>query len=794
MRVSIDWLKEFVDINESPLELGDMLTMLGLEAEETVNYSSLKDLIVARVQEKSKHPNADKLSLCQVYDGTDTITVVCGAPNVQAGQNVVFAPVGAILPGGFKISKAKIRGEVSRGMICSERELGLSDNHEGIMVLPDGLESGSSFVHYLQGSQAVLELDITPNRPDCFSHMGVARDIAVKTGREFRGKEVNPREFPHNEAAEQISIKIDDADGCPRYVAGIVKNVHVGPAPAWMVKRLEMVGLRSINNIVDISNYVLQEMGHPTHIFDIHRIGSNEVVIRRARNGEQIITLDEESRTLSASHLVITNGSEPIALAGIMGGLGSAIDDKTNTVFVESAYFNPPTIRRGAKTLGMSTDASKRFERGADPNGALRAFWRVIDLLEDVAGGEWVPGVIDIYPKKIEPKTITLSHARTKLISGCDISQKFIENTLRGLGISVKSISNNDWECIPPTHRPDLAREVDLIEEIIRVYGYEKVPTALHYYGLMGTKKPDPHDHLNRLQDILNGLGFSQCFNNSLQSEAVVGLSKTNPVKIMNPLTEDMTHLRTNLLPGLLKTVDYNIKIGCKSLRLYEWGNVFEQATPGFEGITETMLLSGLIHGNLYGISAHKKESETVSFHALKGFLGSLLSGIKISDFKLKRGKSPFYSVHFQILIGDTILGSMGEVDKKYMERLKIECGPVFAFELFVGPLFSEMDRSIRYVPMVTYPKVERDLNFVVDETVEVGYIVSKIRKNGRNILKSTKPINIFRHKNLGKEKKSITFRLVFQSASKTLEDKDVNQVIDEIVSIITKQFDAKLR
>lgn len=794
MQVSIEWLKEFVEIKESPLELGNILTMLGLEAEETINYSSLNDLIIARILEKTKHPNADKLSVCQIYDGVNTYNIVCGAPNVEVGKNIVFAPVGTTLPDGIKIKKTKIRGELSWGMICSERELGLSENHTGIMILPDNLEPGSLFVHYLQESQTILDLDITPNRPDCFSHVGVARDLAVKMDRDFNREKINPRDFNHNEVEDLISIKIDDTEGCPRYVAGIMKNVRVKHSPLWMVKRLEAIGLRSINNIVDISNYVLHEMGHPTHIFDFNKLYSNEIVVRRARNGEQLQTLDEITRTLSTSHLLITNGSEPIALAGIMGGLDSAVNEKTHTVLIESAYFHPPTIRRGAKSLGISTDASKRFERGADPEGTLRAFWRVIDLLEKEADGIWVPGIIDIYPKKIQPKPIQLSFSRIKHIAGCEIPQIFIEKTLKKLGLTVRTISDNQLECTPPSYRPDLVREIDLIEEIIRVFGYENIPITLQYKGLMGTEKSDPHRHLNRLQDILNGLGFFQCFNNSLQSKDIVGLGKTKPVKIMNPLTEDMTHLRTTLLAGLLDTVNYNIKIGRKNLRLYEWGNIFEQISPGFEGIKETMLVSGLILGNLKGISIHNNAIEAVSFHAIKGFLDSLLNGVKILNYDYIKGKSPFYSVHYHIIKDNIILGSMGEIDKLYIKNLKLYCGPVFAFELFADPILSEMNRLIRYAPIIIYPKIERDLNFVVDDSIEVRDIVSKIRKNGGNILKSTLPINIFHHADLGDQKKSITFRLVFQSAVKTLEDEDVTIIINDIVSIITKQFNAKLR
>ena len=398
MRISISWLKEFIDFSLSNEEISDKLTMLGLEAEEGYNTSNLEDLIIGEIKDIIKHPNADKLNLCKVYDGQNTLPVVCGAPNVELGQKIVLAPVGSTLPGNFKIKKAKIRGEISQGMICSEKEVNISDEHDGIMVLNMDASPGDLFIDYLNNHLGALELDITPNRPDCFSHLGVARDLAAKLNIDINTPSYDKRSFSKNIAKDMIKVSFENPEDCPRFVAGIVKNVKVGRSPDWLRHKLELAGQRSINNVVDISNFVLLEMGQPSHIFDYDKIESKEILIRRATKGEKIKTLDEESRKLTPDELLITNGTKPIAIAGIMGGLSTSVNGRSSTLLIECAYFNPPVIRKGAKNLGMSTEASKRFERGADPNGTEKAMWRIIQLLEDIANGEWVPGIVDPYP------------------------------------------------------------------------------------------------------------------------------------------------------------------------------------------------------------------------------------------------------------------------------------------------------------------------------------------------------------------------------------------------------------
>jgi len=795
VRIAIDWLRNFVTVPGNTQELGNILTMLGLEADYGLDTSQLGDIIIGQVNECIKHPNADKLSLCKVYDGKDTLQVVCGAFNVNAGQKIAFAPVGAVLPGAITITKVKIRGEESLGMICSEKELGISEEHDGIMVLNKVAKVGTSFINYLHNYSEVLELDITPNRPDCFSHFGIARDLSVKTGSKMKSPENQQRSFQKNEAENWIRLKFENENDCPRYIAGIVQNVKVGPSPRWLKDRLESIGQRSINNLVDISNYVMMDIGHPTHIFDYDKLGSKEILIRRGKKGEKINTLDEIERKISPNELLITNGKKPIAIAGIMGGLDSAVNENTSNVLIESAYFEASIVRKGAKSLGMSTDASKRFERGADPIGAENAFWRVIDLLEEIAGGKWIPGVVDPYPKKINSKRIVLTRDKLDLVSGCDINDTFVVKTLTGLGCTIKGKSKK-WTCVPPSWRPDLEREVDLIEEVIRMFGFDNVPTKYHYNGIMETHEPDPHKELSNIISILTGLGFIQVFNNSLQSKKIVSTLDIPAVKVMNPLSDTMSHLRTSLIPGLLETADYNLKNGTTDVLLFEWGNIFCQEKPGLKGIVEKFQLTGIIHGNLNEKSLHRINKRPASFLILKGLVDTFLTRLKFHNVAfngLKENELGFLN-SFTIKVAGNTIGYIGDISSKFSSNMLLDLKQSFGFQFDLNQLLKLLETTSRYKPVINFPLIQRDLNFVMDEKIQVGKVNSTIQNNGKNILLKSEPLNIFRQESLGKEKKSVAFNLVFQSSSKTLEDKDVNPVIDEIIRVVSKKYSAKLR
>ncbi|NHZ87390.1 MAG: phenylalanine--tRNA ligase subunit beta, partial [Planctomycetia bacterium] len=724
MRLSINWLRQYVDIKESPQELADLLTMLGFEAEVATDLSNLKNTVTAKVESVIKHPNADKLSLCQVNDGKETVSVVCGAPNVEAGQIVVFAKVGAILPGDFEIKKAKIRGEVSFGMICAEDELGISEEHEGIMVLSDNTKIGLPVSNVLNEKYAALELDITPNRPDALSHYGIAREIALKTNRKLIFPEV--KELKPVGTKEKITVNISDPDGCPRYIAGVVDNIKIESSPTWMKELLESAGQRSINNVVDISNFVLLEMGHPTHIFDIAQIPTNTIGVRRAKKRE-IVTLDEEERTLDTYHLLITDGQNPIALAGIMGGLGSAVNDDTKKVLIESAYFDPITIRKGSKSLGMLTESSRRFERGADPDGAVTAFWRIISLLKEYANGEFVSDMIDTYPKKINIPKIRLRKSELDNIAGCEIPNKFIGQTLTGLNIKWKNINDGVWECKPPSFRPDLENEIDLIEEVIRVFGYDNVPVSTRYGSLFNYSNPDPKANISKIINSLTGIGFHQCYNNSLLSKDDSKLAGKYPVQTLNPLSEKLSDLRTSLLPGLLANIDFNIKNGSRNLQLFEIGQVHSRTKKGFKGIIEKSQLTGVVYGLSEQASIHKKEGKGQSFFTLKGDLDCLFERTLNTTAEYTETNHVEYEKCFTVNVHDKQIGFAGIVNSELINTLKLDIeNEVFGFEIDVDLLLEFLSDPVFYKQISKFPTIERDLNFVIDESVKAGEIIDK--------------------------------------------------------------------
>ena len=796
MRISIDWLKDFVKTNESVADIADTLTMLGLEAENNIALHGLNDIIVGEVIDRFKHPKADRLNLCKVFDGQNTLPIVCGAPNVDKGQKIAFAPVGAILPGEFKINKAKIRGELSEGMICSEKELNISNEHEGIMVLSKEAIPGQSFLEYLANNTQVLELDITPNRADCFSHYGVARDYAAKKNIKLNPLKYKPLSFKENHASSEISISIDNAQECRRYIAGIVKNVKVKDSPQWLRSRLESIGQRSINNIVDISNYVMMEMGQPTHIFDYDKIGSKKITIRKSTKGEKITTLDEVERSMSGRELLITNGEEPIAVAGIMGGLNSAVTNSTQTVVIESAYFDPPTIRKSAKSLNMSTDASKRFERGADQNASETAFWMIIGLLEKYAEGKWVPGIVDEQPIRYEEQKISIHKANIKKVAGVDIDDDFIQNSLIAIGCKL-DYKDSMWICSPPSWRPDLTREIDIIEEVIRFYGYDNIKSNFHYKAIMDHEVVDPHDNINKLINRLNGLGFNQVFNNTLQGKNETTVDEKMTIPVLNPLSDKMTHLRTSLLPGLAKNIDYNIKNGTKNISVFEYGNIFTKNGAGLKNINEKLLLSAAICGFISDATIHQNEPIRADFYAVKGLVVDFINSLNIGkvDISPDSKQKMIYENAYQIKINNKKIGNFGKISSLIIEQQGVDNADIFGFELELNHILKLLDKlNVLFKPIIYFPKIERDINFVIDETVEIGVLINSIEQYNFSNLIKIEPLNIFRDPSLGDNKKSITLNFHFQHTSKTLEDKDVNRVINEIIKVVSKNYSAKLR
>ena len=789
MIISIDWLKEFVDIKESPDELADVLSSIGLEAESLKPYEDLEGVVIGKVNSVGKHPNADRLSVCSVWDGEKDYQVVCGANNVAKDQTIAYAKVGSVLPGGFRLKKIKLRGVESSGMICSAKELNISDEHEGIIVLPDSCIPGKDFIKEYGNRFLKIELDITPNRPDAFSHYGVARDIAVYKNRALSKIQFNEKKISNNTT---IKISVEDTIDCPRYVGGLVTNVSIGTSPKWMQDRLIAVGQRPINSLVDISNFVLLEFGHPTHIFDYDKLDNKEILVRRAKKNESITTLDQNKYKLNNDHLLITDGKAPIALAGIMGGFDSAVDNDTKNIFIESAYFNPVTIRRGSKALSISTEASKRFERGADPEATLDAFWRVINLVEEHAGGLFEGDLIDYYPEKINIDSIEIRKDELELILGLKIEDDLIIRILMGLGFSVTD-NINGFNCIPPTNRPDITREIDIIEEIARIYGYDNIPADNSLYGTYSFSQTDPELHYQSIIDTLSGLGFYQIYSNSLQSENIANFPNKNSVPMMNPLSKDMSFLRTSLLPGLVKAADHNIKNSTNSFKLYELDSVHTQSGNKIEDIKKNIRLTGIVVGNEIDETVH---TDTISYDifSIKGYIFALLNKKLHFSVSIEKAENNLYDESYNIMIEKKAVGTFGKLSKKLFKTLKIDKYDIFSFDLDIEMMLGE-SKTIKYAPINLFPKISRRINLVLEASESVGPILEMVEKKcGENLIEAY-PVEIFEDKEtVGENKKSVTFEMVFQDREKTLEDKDVNPLIDEIIDIAEKKFNAKLR
>ena len=796
MKISYSWIKDFLDINLTIDEVAETLTMLGLEAEISTNFDELKEIIVGEIQAIKKHPNADRLNICKVFDGVNTLSVVCGANNVSKGIKIAFSPVDSVLPGNFKIKEAKIRGEISKGMICSERELGISDEHDGIMILDENAICGQSLPDYFSTNNDLITLDITPNRADCFSHLGVARDLAAKLHLNLNEPDFST--LPKTaDISSMIEISMDDLKDCPRYVGGIIQNVKIKESPDWLKKKLESVGIRSINNLVDISNYVMMEIGQPTHFFDLDKIKNKKILVRRARDGEKITTLDEIERSVNNNVMLITDGESPIAVAGIMGGFDSAINENTKNVLIECAYFNPTTIRKSSKSLNMITDASKRFERGVDFNAPVLAFWRIVHLIDELNCGEWIPDIMDTYPEKIETNEIVLKKKLINEIAGVNIPNDFVVKTLSSLGCRI--YEKDDLTCSPPSWRPDLTRDIDLIEEVIRVYGYDNIKSSNNYTSIMNFDDFDPHHNLDKINTSLIGLGFYQVFNNSLQTkeEAYFYSGNKDLIEMKNPLSDKMTHLRYSLIHGLMQNIEHNFNNGIHDLMLFEHGNTFSYSDSKRLGIDEVQTLTGILHGNYQEKSVHNSKSKAFDYFILKGLMISFFKKIGIKDLHFIENEMDikYFTYSYSIKYKNEMLGYMGLLSSDISKKFNFKFDDVYAFSIEnLDNLFNIMNTSKLFKKIIPYPPIERDLNFVIDSDLTSGSIIDFILSKKFDFLINIVPVSIFKHSTLGLNKKALSLNLIFQSDSKTLEDKVVNPIIDGIIEVVSKKFNAKLR
>ena len=790
MKVSLSWLKRFVDFDYSTSELADKLTMRGFESEVATDFSSLDHIVVGEVKSAEKHPDADKLKVCMVSDGKQTYNVVCGAPNVDKDQKIVFAKVGAVLPGDFKIGKAKIRGVESFGMICSERELGISEEHEGIMVLDDSCKVGAKIDTILGEAYNAIDIEITPDKAFALSHRGIAREIAAMTESKIK----TPMEVVKatSKGKDIVKIVLDKKGGCTRYIAGTMTNLTVGPSPKWLADYLKSVGQKSINNLVDISNFMLLEIGHPTHVFDLKKLSKPAIEVKWAKKDEKFHALDEETYKLDTDHLIITDSVNTIALAGIIGGKDSAVSDSTTDVLIESAYFDPVVIRRGSKKLNLLSEASRRFERGADPEATLEAFYMIVGLMTEVAGGSLESIVADESTIDLTLHKVSLSEAKLLKYIGHKIDFKSVSFILDGLHIENKK-TKAGWDCIIPSFRHDVKHETDLIEEVLRCYGYENIQSSYSFSSQMQYAN-DAEQPLFELKQYLSSLGFNQCYNNSLQDLEEVKSFGINPVSVMNPSSERMNTLRTTLHHGLFENLDFNFKNGSSNTLIYEYGTVFEKKGDTLKDIEQVSNFSCLVHGNFYDKNVHFESIEN-NFFLLKGVASNAFATLTKAKVKFIEDKHAYCDVFYRIVDGKkNTVGSIGVVSDSFLDKLDISHKTnVSILDINTSLFIEHFNHNIKVQDVVLYPIVNRDLNFKFDSNTNLGKVCAAIKSVNQSIMQDVFPVDIYKSK---KEdgKKNVLFKLSFQSVKKTLEDNDVNAVIAEIISVVTKKFNAKLR
>ena len=801
MKVSLNWLKDYVEIRMEIKELINLLTMAGLEIEQAISTGEgFEKIIVAEISAIRRHPNADRLSLVEARTGKEKFSIVCGATNLRNGQKVPLALVGARLPNGVEIKRSKIRGEASEGMLCSEIELGLGQDATGIMILPPDLPLGMNLGEALGLKDTILDISITPNRPDCLCVIGVAREVAALTHQKVK---YPPLSIPDKgeEIHQKTSVTILDPDLCPRYVARMIEGVKIGPSPLWMRNRLEKVGIRSINNVVDVTNFVMMECGQPLHAFDFELLEEGRIVVRRAQKDEAFVTLDGVKRILDGEMLMICDGVKPVAIAGVMGGLNSEIKEDTKIVLLESAYFNPMGNRRTSKELGLETEAAFRFGRGVDYGGCLFAANRAAQLIQKLAGGRVLEGVVDTYPAPIRPSPIRLSVRKIHHILGTEISAKQARAYLEGLELDVRGEDEDILIVTPSSFRGDLEREIDLIEEIARMDGYEKIPLTLP------KGPPSPEERSRRFllerkaMELLIQHGYHEVITYTFTSPTswdFIGLQPEDPrrkyLRILNPLTEDFSVLRTSLIPGLMETARYNVSRKNSNLKIFELKKVFFPH-EGERLPREVKYLVGLAMGA--DQDPHWAfSSRPIDFYDVKGCVEDLLETFQIERIKFNRAEDIPY-LHpgkaSRVLCRKEVLGVLGEVHPQVLGHYEIP-GKAYLFEIDFEQMVMRAGEGKRFRPLPKFPAVYRDLSLVVEDDLEMEKVAEAIWNFNQPFIDEVNLFDVYRESPIPEGKKGVSYRIRYQANDRTLTDEEVNRYHDKVISQLKDIFQVELR
>lgn len=803
MFVSYKWLQQYVDLNGiSAEELADKITKSGIEVEGVEKKSEgIKGVVVGHVLEKVKHPEADKLNVCQVDIGAEEpVQIVCGAPNVDAGQKVAVATVGAVLPGNFKIKKAKLRGQASHGMICSLQELGIESKliakeySTGIFVFPSDVEVGTDALVQLSLDDEVLELGLTPNRSDCLSMLGVAYEVGAILGQEVKWPEINVTESAEK-AADYISVEVEANGDNPLYTARVIKDVKVGPSPLWLQTTLMAAGIRPHNNVVDITNYILLEYGQPLHAFDYDKLGSKKIVVRKANAGEKMVTLDDAERTLQDHQLVITNGTEPVALAGVMGGANSEVSDETTTVLLESAYFTGSSVRRTSKDHALRSEASARYEKGVDPTRVRAAADRAVALMEQYAGGTVLAGSIEVDTLTVEPAVVSITIDKINTLLGTALTMSDVEAIFAALKFE-SAVEGNTITVTVPTRRGDITIPEDLVEEVARLYGYDNIPKTLPAAtGTVG--QLTPYQSKRRLvRRYLEGAGLYQAVTYGLTSEekaTAFAIEKADTVKLAMPMSEERSVLRQSLVPHLLEALQYNVARQNDAIALYETGTVYLNNTESelpIEREHVACAITGLWHSQLW-----QGEKKPLDFFVAKGILEGLFEKLGLSNqivfqAAVVEGMHPGRTA--SVALNGEYIGYVGQIHPTVEQNHDIKA--TYVFELSLKALLEAAVAPIAYTSIPRFPSITRDIALVVDKATVAGEIQAIITEAGGKLLKEVSVFDLYEGDRMEEGKKSIAFSLKYFDPAKTLTDEDVTKAHTKVLDAVKEKAGAELR
>ena len=798
MLISLNWLKQYIDLDGIEInEMENALTMIGQEVEKIdIVGGNLDKVVVAHLEEVKKHPNADSLTLCKVNNGKEILQIVCGATNHKTGDKVALAQVGARLKEDFTIKKGKIRGEESNGMLCSEDELGIGSDKDGIIILPEDAPVGVPFKDYLGINDTVFELEITPNRPDCLSHIGIARELSAYYGKELKYPETEIKSEISEKTSDNVKVSIEDSNLSRRYVTRILKNVTVKESPKWLKERIEAVGLRSINNIVDVSNFILMEMNHPNHVFDLDKIEGNEIKVKSAVKGDKLVTLDEQERELEDGDIVICDSKKILALGGVMGGLDSEVTDNTKNILLEVAQFNSQNVRKTSRRLTLSSDSSYRFERGIDVEDSIKVINRLANLIQEVAGGEILNGYVDVYPVPHENKVAELNFERLNRFVGKVIPREKVIEILRNLEIDVKD-NGETLTLTAPSYRGDLELEQDYFEEVIRMYGFDNIENILPRVDINKNSTLDTTKLTDRVKTICASVGLKEVINYSfipkdaLQKLKFTGVSEDKLIDISNPITEDFVTMRPTLLYSLIKNAKDNMNRNVSNIRFFEVSRTFEKA----EELAKEDIKVGIILAGENDKTLWNPKPVHYDFYDLKGIVEEIFSKLKFQSFSIKRSvQTEFHPGRSaDVFVGKEYIGSFGEIHPDVLENFGLNKKTVLVAEFNIELIKKYINKPFVYQGIVKYPAVPRDLALVMNENILVGDVLKTIEKIDKKVEK-VELFDIYQGIGVEPGKKSVAISILLRDDSKTLEEKEINDIIDKILAKMKKDYMAELR